>query len=354
MGIVCLASLKGGVGKTSIAINIGHAFAKRGCRTLLIDLDPTAHTSHYFNIGELSPGDPDTSLAKLFLGLRNQDPTQYCQESLERSLNGEAKFIQPVRANLDIIHSSSELRYFYWGRGARIFCSLFSRLISELKNEYDHIIIDTPPDFNVLVRNAVAVSDLVLVPVDSSSMSIHCMEDIIGCCSHINGPSWGIIRNLVGKNAKKIQRLSQSRLEKHLSLSKETSSLPSEYSEEEELDSSFFQLMESEQEVFTKDSKVSFLRDSSSIQNSKPIDDTIYLLNAVINRTEQQNKLSYLNKTAFDLRETSALAEQYVILAREIEELLYIVSDEMNLLEDDTEDTDDLDDNDLWLEASGV
>jgi len=48
MSIVCFASLKGGVGKTTLALNVSAAFAERGCKTLIIDLDPTAHSTRLF------------------------------------------------------------------------------------------------------------------------------------------------------------------------------------------------------------------------------------------------------------------------------------------------------------------
>ena len=53
----------------------------------------------------------------------------------------------------------------------------------------------------------------------------------------------------------------------------------------------------------------------------------IYLLNSFINRTEQQNRLSFLNKTAFDGRDTGALSLQYAHLAKEIEDLISVVSE---------------------------
>ena len=362
MGTICLASLKGGVGKTSIAINVAHAFARRGCRTLLLDLDPTAHATHYFepNVSGLVEENEATSLAKVFLGLRDSDPEYYCQCVAEQCAEGQLGLIHTVRSNLDLVPSSAELRYFYWGRGARTYCSLFAHFINELKNEYDHIVIDTSPDFNVLLRNAVAVADLVVVPVDSSAMSISCMEDIISCCAHIEGPSWSIVRTMVGKNAKKIQRLSQARLEKNISLTKDS------LEGNKTMMASYGSLLvrspnnDDQEAAFSHHDKNSL---SADVQEGAETDKqskegTIYLLNSVVNRTEQQNKLSHIAKTAFDLRETAGLGNQYLTLAREIEELLGVVSKDAPLEDADEETEEDSEGSDMWfedrLELSGV
>ena len=68
MGVICFASLKGGVGKTSLSLNTAGAFAKRGCETLLIDLDPSGHSSRYFQAKSLRKTTPmESPLARLFL-----------------------------------------------------------------------------------------------------------------------------------------------------------------------------------------------------------------------------------------------------------------------------------------------
>ncbi|HQH27456.1 MAG TPA: hypothetical protein PLP17_08680, partial [Oligoflexia bacterium] len=65
-------------------------------------------------------------------------------------------------------------------------------------------------------------------------------------------------------------------------------------------------------------------------------DRPIYLLNSVVYRTEDQNKLTFLGKTAFDLRATAKLAEQYLGVARELEQILsYVAQDDALDLPDD-------------------
>ena len=325
MGVICVASLKGGVGKTSVAVNIAHAFAQRMCRTLLIDLDPTAHTTRLFNPDQQAVESP---LARLFLNQDILNRQADFEEIIENALREDKDLVLPARDNLNFIGAGSELRYFYWGRGARAFRLMFPALIEGLFDSYDHIVIDTPPDFNVLLRNAIAVSDLALVPVDSSSMSIDCLEELFRSCSHIKRPAWGIVRTMVNRSAVRIQQLSQTKLQKTLKFQSPTEIEEAEDCDEQD-DISDSQMWSAGRDfvamLHEREQKTSS-KNSAAIASVLP-ENPIYLLNSVINRTEQQNRLTFVRKTAFDNRETAVLAYQYLVLAREIEGILSITAD---------------------------
>lgn len=318
MAVVCLASLKGGVGKTAVSINLAASFAARGCKTLLIDLDPTAHSSRFFarankdivNSNGSENLSTESPLARLFLS--KSDVLEAHQENnksnknlslIELAISEKIHLLRKVRENLWLMPAGNELRHFYWGRSARLFRTFFPMLLSELLSDYDYIVIDTPPDYNILTRNGMAISDLVVVPVDASLMSIHCLEDLVEQAGHINKPVWSIVRTMVNRQARKVRELSEQRLGNNLSLSN---------IEEEDQDDSDF-IMPSDQP----------LGDESPI----------YLFNTQIFRTEIQNKLSFQGKTVFESKESKVLAPCYLSLAREVEELLSIVSDK----EDETD-----------------
>ncbi len=311
MSVVCLASLKGGVGKTAVSINLAASFAARGCKTLLIDLDPTAHSSRFFSRtnGDSSNESP---LARLLLS--KTEVLEPVQENINRNksvgnfslvelaITENVHLLRKVRENLWLIPAGNELRHFYWGRSARLFRTFFPILLAELLGDYDYVVVDTPPDYNILTRNGMAVADLVVVPVDASLMSIHCLEDLVEQAGHIEKPIWSIVRTMVNRQAKKVRELSEQRIGNNLNLNSVESSI-------EDDDEDF--IMPSEEPLE---------------KNENPI----YLFNSQIYRTEIQNKLSFQGKTVFESKETKVLAPCYLSLAREIEELLSIISEKVD------------------------
>lgn len=323
MGIVCFTSLKGGVGKTSLSSNVAHALTQRGSETLLIDLDPTGHATRFFKNPEIREQvSIESPLARLLIGSELNENDLKNKSLIEHSIAEKIPLLTSVRPNLALIPSGPELRHFLWGRGARGFKMFFPKLIKELHTSYDYIIIDTPPDFNVLTRNAIAVSDLSVVPVDSSAMSIHCMEEVINSSTHIKGPVWAIVRTMVAKQATTMHKLTGDRLHKNLAVCDpaaiDSMDLDSddEYSEGE----SILDFITNHHQS-SKNEKVEVRK--PVVQDASPI----YLLNSIVYRTEQQNKLSFLGKTAFDFKAASPLKQQYSSVTKELEYLLSFAHD---------------------------
>ena len=338
MSVICFSSLKGGVGKTSLSLNVGHAFAENGKRTLCIDLDPAAHASRYFQSDSVESLGAASPLAQLFLSQDISDSRWDCDRAAETIVRQAYEYIAPVRKNYDLLRAGSELRHFYWGKGAQAFRKLFPPFIHHLRKNYDTVVIDTAPDFSVLLRNAVAVSDMVVIPVDASAMSIDCLEELFNHCNHITKPVWGIVRTMVNNAAVKVQALSNSRIKQKLQISagldEDADGVDSGHSvagglEENPLD--FMTVLNerrqsreapaNEYPMFGCDS--SDFAETDATWRNKPI----YLLNSLVNRTENQNRLSFMRKTAFDLRDTAKLARQYAIIAEEIEGLISYVED---------------------------
>lgn len=314
MGIICFTSLKGGVGKTSLSSNVAHALTERGSETLLIDLDPAGHATRFFK----SPGQRDqvpleSPLARLIIGSELNENDLKGKSLIEYSITEKIPLLTSVRPHLALIPSGPELRHFLWGRGARGFKMFFHRLIKELHSSYDYIIIDTPPDFNVLTRNAIASADLSVVPVDSSAMSIHCMEEVINSSMHIKGPVWAIVRTMVAKQATTMHKLTEDRLQKNLQVCD-----PSEIDQTDNLYSESENMLDFIANHHQHSVNEKIEEQKLTVQEASPV----YLLNSIIYRTEQQNKLSFLGKTAFDFKAESPLKQQYYSVIRELEYLL--------------------------------
>ncbi len=158
---VAICNQKGGVGKTVTAINLSAMLATSGLRTLLVDLDPQGHSG-------------------LGLGLD--------VDALDRSvydvlLNGTCpvrEAIVPLRPNLEILPSNIDLASaeLELARLAKRETRL-REVIDGLRESYEYIVIDCPPSIGILTVNALAASELVIVPVTSSFYSIRGLSKIV-------------------------------------------------------------------------------------------------------------------------------------------------------------------------------
>lgn len=342
MGVICFGSLKGGVGKTSLSVNVAHAFAEKGNETLLIDLDPMGHASRFFaSEFPKSGAHQESPLARLFLGsdldrrssvssgagVNGQGGAGLHGGVIEAAIESYVSLIRPVRDQFTVLPSGPELRHFLWGRGARLFKTFFAKLIEELRCSYDYIVIDTPPDFNVLTRNAIAVSDLVAVPVDSSAMSIHCLEEIISSAAHIKGPTWLIVRSMVNKQASRVQKLSVSRLQENLALRSCQDIENDGDSDDDDVvpDISNPELFISMLEEREQKKERRAAEATTDLRPATPRSDDaspIFLLNNMIFRSEEQNRLTFTGKTSFDVKGAANLKDQYLAVARELDQML--------------------------------
>jgi len=142
--IITLANHKGGVGKTTSAASIGACMASMGKKVLLIDLDGQANLTLYF--------------------IPNEDDIQ--ESIFDALVNGIPLPVINLRENLDIVPSSIEMA------SAEIALTnviareqLLSRLLNDVKSNYDYILIDCPPSLGIVTTNAFLAADEILVPM---------------------------------------------------------------------------------------------------------------------------------------------------------------------------------------------
>jgi len=153
--IIAICNQKGGVGKTTTAINLGAALAELGRRVLLIDFDPQGSLSVGLGI---NPHTLQDSVYDLLM-VKGSDPLQIIQTTNVPGLD-------LLPANIDL--SAAEVQLV--SEVAREYT--LSRAIKPLKSQYDTILIDCAPSLGLLTVNALTSADGVLIPLESEFFAL--------------------------------------------------------------------------------------------------------------------------------------------------------------------------------------
>lgn len=159
--IIVIANQKGGVGKTTTAINLSAACAMRGKKVLLIDLDPQSNSSLSF----IDPEQVNGGAYELFTEIDKPS------DNFIYKTNIDNLSLVPARINL------AKLEAKLIGDFDAAF-RLRDR-IEKTKSEYDLIIIDTPPTLGILTVNALVAAKHVLIPIQSSYFALEGTDDLL-------------------------------------------------------------------------------------------------------------------------------------------------------------------------------
>jgi len=168
--VVAVANQKGGVGKTTTAINLATSVAMSGRRVLLVDVDPQGNLTSGVGLkGERAPGgtvyealmtdgDADTFVL----------PTRIENLSLmpaDRSLTG---------AEIELVSVDARERR-------------LERVLDPLRANYDYIFIDCPPSLGLLTLNALVAADAVLIPLHCEYFALEGLADLVGTMRRVRG-----------------------------------------------------------------------------------------------------------------------------------------------------------------------
>ncbi len=160
MRSIAIINQKGGVGKTTTAVNLSSALAAKGLRVGLIDLDPQAHAS-------------------LHLGINLQEPLPSVYDLLtsEKSLSD---IWQPVGENFSVASSHIDLAAAEVELAGVVGREVILRDKLEVEREnFDYVLIDCPPSLGILTLNALSAVDDVFLPLQPHFLALHGLSKLL-------------------------------------------------------------------------------------------------------------------------------------------------------------------------------
>ena len=159
--IIAIANQKGGVGKTTTAINLSACLAEMGQKVLTVDMDPQGNTTSGLGVDK---NEVDNTVYQLLIGA--------C--TLEQSI------VKNAIENLDLIPSNVNLS------GAEIELIgipekeyILKKQVDTVRDQYDYIIIDCPPSLSMLTVNAMTTADTVLVPIQCEYYALEGLSQLM-------------------------------------------------------------------------------------------------------------------------------------------------------------------------------
>jgi chromosome partitioning protein len=160
-----VANQKGGVGKTTTAVTLAGLCAGRGQRVLLLDLDPHGSLTSYFGY------DPETLETGIYSLFQSETLTSEAVLEVMRETS---------EANLQLLPASTALATLDRQLGARGGMGLvIGRALAAVRERFDHVLIDCPPMLGVLMVNALAACDRLIIPVQTEFLALKGLERML-------------------------------------------------------------------------------------------------------------------------------------------------------------------------------
>ncbi|MCL2772756.1 MAG: ParA family protein [Oscillospiraceae bacterium] len=176
--IYAISNQKGGVGKTTLTLNLGASLSRMGKKVLLIDLDPQANLT--MAVGYQQPDELSVTIAAVIQEIISDGFKPEHSELLRKReyiLNNQDMDIIP--SSIDLINIEAVLINKISRENA------LKKLINYVKNDYDIILIDTMPSLNILTINALNAADRVLIPMQPQFFSAKGLELLLSTIANV-------------------------------------------------------------------------------------------------------------------------------------------------------------------------
>jgi chromosome partitioning protein len=161
--VIAIANQKGGVGKTTTAINLGAAIAVAEARTLVVDLDPQGNASS--GLGLSPSGDGRVTIYDVLMN--GGDAKAAVCKSVQFPL------LDLIPSTRDLVGAEIELV------GAMSRETILRRALDQIRSDYDYILLDCPPSLGLLTLNALTASDSLLIPIQCEFYALEGLSQLL-------------------------------------------------------------------------------------------------------------------------------------------------------------------------------
>ena len=159
--VICITNQKGGVGKTTTAVNLSYYLAKEKQRTLLIDLDPQGNATSGLAVNK---DELNVSMTEVMLGAASLADAIIATKY--KNLDLAPTTTQLANAEVEITKSSKKF-------------GQLKKVVAEVAENYEYIIIDSPPSLSLLTVNGMIASDYLLLPVQTQFYALEGVAQLL-------------------------------------------------------------------------------------------------------------------------------------------------------------------------------